>query len=123
MRRRGLTLIESVLGISLLSLVLLSLWNIFLSSNLAMSHARLMREGGDLAQGFLGVACAQPYGTYAPDSTLTLGPITGSQPFEAELRVTAPEPYLKQMSVRVTWTERNLTRSQERSALVVDVAP
>ena len=121
---RGLSLLESVLAVSLLAILGLALLEIFLRSTVAQGHAKQARDAGELADSLLDIARAQTFSTYLPDTTIPLPDVSIYKSTLITSTIASQNnKYLKQLSVRVTWKDKNLDRNQTRSVYVANLVP
>lgn len=123
--RRGLSLVESIVSLLLLTLMLLGLLNLFPGALWANRQAELALQAQNVADRVLEEARSQGFEQLAtgklPAQTIE---VNGSS-YQAQLEVSAVAgkevKYLKALRVRVTWTVRGRQQELRREVWVSNV--
>lgn len=123
MRRSGLSLIETLLGVAILLLAVVMCFSLLPSSWLAVNQGEQRIYAGTLAQSILEQQQSYAFDSIAP---ATLPPVeeAGTQ-FKPAVFVNVPTPgptpRLKVVTVNVTWESRKLPRFVSRQVTVCRV--
>lgn len=124
MRRRGLSLLETVLSFCIVALMVVMIFSLYPA---AMSTVRLSGQklqADALADSLLEQYQAAPFDSLAPGSEPSLPPVDGQgtrfQPVVQFEEVSDPEVdagLLRRIRVSVSWTEHGMTRARIREVV------
>jgi len=123
MRCRGLSLVETLLGVAILLLAVIMCFSLLPSSWLAVNQGEQRIFAGTLAQSILEQQQAYAFDNIVP---AVLAPLeeAGSR-FQPQVFVSVPtpgpSPRLKVVTVNVTWESRRLPRFVSRQVTVCRV--
>lgn len=126
MRRRAFTLAEVILSTLILSLVMMTVFNLFPSSALAVKKAEQRMTADALAQAGLEECRAAPFSALVL-GTYDVGNVTcGGTTFQRAREIFQPggspdTKYLKGVRLRVTWTEQNRPMEMQAETWIVNV--
>lgn len=121
MRRRGVSLVEVIVAVSLLSLVGVFVLNILPTSALAVRQAEHRVAAVQLCQSLLAEAALEPFDSLAMGEQalppLTLDDQVVLKPVRQVMAVAGPQPedpdQVRRVRIVVRWTEARNTRTQE----------
>ena len=121
MSRRGFSLGESIVALTIMALVAIFVVQLFLSSMRAVESAGLRQQANQLAGRQLAYYISRDFAQLHP------GPLNPVEPLDPNFKITAsveamPDtPHLCQIRVRVQWRDKGGERVLERTRLKADV--
>lgn len=115
--RSGFSLIETLLGASILLLAVMLSFSLLPSSWLAVNQGEQKLTAANLAQSLLEARRAASFDNLT-DADLPVVPAAGTE-FKPRIKIlTTADPRLKIVRVTITWTSRQIERQLVRQATV-----